>query len=287
MANGSCESLSSLERKMEQEGRVEGRVKEPEGVLLTLHRGLFVLEAIARSDGQARAKDLAETTGVNLATCYQILRTLQHEGYVTRLRDRRYRLGPRLGFLVEHYDRQAAPPGELLDILDKLHQDLDESSYMTARSDSTIAITAYRIGTRTLRVGNLEIGFSGHPHARASCKAILAFLSEPEVESFLSGTDPLPAVTSRTFTDWQAFLVELKRTRERGYAIDHEEFAPDVGCVAAPFFDEDGSPVGSYATSMPVSRLNTDEEEFASRIIEAARQASHALGWTGDYPPSG
>ena len=157
---------------------------------------------------------------------------------------------------------------------------------MTLRSDAAIAITAYRIGTRTLRVGNLEIGFSGHPHARASCKAILAFLPELELENFFAGTDTLPAVTAHTITDWHSLLAELKRTRERGYAIDREEFAPDVGCVAAPFFDEDGTPVGSYAISTPLNRLNTHEEDFASRITEAARHATQTLGWTGNYPPS-
>ena len=79
---------------------------ENSGLLLTLDRGIRVLEEIAHSDGRATAKTLSASLEINLGTTYQLLRTLQANGYVNRRAGGRYQLGARIGFLIDHYKRQ-------------------------------------------------------------------------------------------------------------------------------------------------------------------------------------
>lgn len=254
-------------------------------VLLTLRRGLQVLEAIARSEGSARAKEIADSTSIGLATCYQILRTLRHDGYVTRVDHGRYQLGPRCALLAEHYRRHGPQTKELRTILERLHADLNETTYLTIRDNSAITVNAFLVSTRALRVEGLEVGYSGHPHARASCKAVLAFLPRAEVDRYLSSGSKLTQVTPHTIASRRAFDEELEATHARGYAIDREEFKTDVGCVSAAFFDRDGLPRGSLTVAVPIHRLAAQESDLAARTQAAAADASRHLGWSGRYPP--
>src|SRR5262245_51058231 len=93
--------------------RADGsRTEGSSGLLLTLDRGIQVLEQIARGQGRATAKSLTADLGINLGTCYQLLRTLQAHGYVHRLHGGRYGLGTRIGFLADHYSSSVAPAPE-------------------------------------------------------------------------------------------------------------------------------------------------------------------------------
>jgi IclR family transcriptional regulator, acetate operon repressor len=254
------------------------------GLLLTLNRGIQVLEEIAREQGRATAKSLTMSLGINLGTCYQLLRTLQANGYVHRLPGGRYGLGTRVGFLADHYQATATPPPELIDILHDLHQAVEETVYISLRRGRKIEISAFLEGTKALRVGNLTVGYGDHPHIRASAKAFLAFAPPDTVDELLEDV-ALESRTPNTITEWDQLWAELADTRIRGYGIDDEEFTEGVSCIGAPILDSSGAPIGSYGTSFPAGRLSTDGEPIAKLVMAASEQASRALGYSGPYPP--
>lgn len=255
------------------------------GILLTLKKGLRVLEGVASSQGQATAKSLSEEEGIHIGTCYQVLRTLQLQGYVERYPGGRYGLGQRLGFLLEHFEANATPPAGVLDVLRGLHTDLDESVYVSLRQGSKIAIAAQLEGTKAVRVGLLQVGYSSYPHARATSKCFLAFTDPDELGTFLSEQD-LEALTHATITDWAAFLDELHRIRTRGYALDVEEFQEGVGCISTVLLNGDGVAVGALGISVPVDRFRRSQETLIQAARDAGRKASVALGFQGTYPPT-
>jgi IclR family acetate operon transcriptional repressor len=254
------------------------------GILLTLEKGLRILEAVADSQGQATAKSLSQGEGIHVGTCYQILRTLHVQGYVERYPGGRYGLGQRLGFLLEHYELTATPPTGVLDVLRGLHDELDESVDVSLRQGSKIAIAAQLEGTKAVRVGPLQVGYSDYPHARATSKCFLAFTDPDELGTFLGERD-LEALTRATITDWATFLDELQRIRTRGYAQDVEEFQEGVGCVSAVLVDRDGVAVGALGISVPVDRFRRSQEALIRAAQDAGRRASLSLGFQGVYPP--
>ncbi|MPZ54745.1 MAG: helix-turn-helix domain-containing protein [Acidimicrobiia bacterium] len=254
------------------------------GLLLTLDRGIQVLEQIAREQGRATAKSLSAELDINLGTCYQLLRTLQAHSYIHRLAGGRYGLGTRIGFLADHYESEVAPSPELMDILHELHDTLRETVYISVRRRHAIPIVGVLEGTQMLRVGNLTVGYSGHNHIRASAKAFLAYADEKTLDEFFD-SKTLETRTPNTITTWDAFLDELHATRERGYGIDNEEYAEGVTCLGTVIFDDEGRPYGAYGTSFPARRFPTDEETIAEGIIAAGEKASRLLGYEGAYPP--
>ena len=262
-----------------------GNTTATSGLLLTLNRGIQVLEEVANEQGRATAKALAAALDINLGTCYQLLRTLQANGYVHRLPGGRYGLGSRVGFIADHYQATTAPPPELIDILHELLAAVEETVYVSVRRGRRIEIAAVLEGTKALRVGNLSVGYGEHPHIRASVKAFLAHSRPETVEELLEGV-AFEARTPKTITDRARFDEDLHATRLRGYSIDDEEFTEGVSCIGAVVLDGSGEPMGSYGTSFPVGRLATDGEAIAKHVMAAAEKASRALGYTGPYPPA-
>ncbi|OZM80862.1 IclR family transcriptional regulator [Pseudonocardia sp. MH-G8] len=250
---------------------------EPEDtdVLLTLQRGMRVFEHLVQA-GPQTAKQLASALGLRLGSCYHVLRTLVADGYAERDAEGRYRIGARTFALGRHLQQRNAVAPELSVILTRLHNASGETSYISQWRDGAVVLSQFLTGNRPIRVGNLEIGYCGDMHARASCKAVLASLPVEQVDTIFAGLT-LRRLTPGTVTDYDELTVELAAIRRQGYAVDREEFAVDVCCVAAPFFGADGAPRGSFTVSVPHERFGRDRDRLLYRVREAADMATSLL----------
>jgi DNA-binding IclR family transcriptional regulator len=85
-------------------------------------------------------------------------------------------------------------------------------------------------------------------HASASGKAMLAF-REPHAVTRLGTREPLKRLTSRTIVDHSALALELETIRERGFAIDQEEYRDGIACIGAPIFDRTGRVVAAISVA--------------------------------------
>ncbi|MFJ6598661.1 IclR family transcriptional regulator [Streptomyces violaceusniger] len=245
-------------------------------VLRTLNRGLQILEAIAAGESSATAKTLSRQLGIKIGTCYHLLRTLKAGEYVVRLPDGRYDVGPKAASLSRHLQRRSGPAVELVMVLTRLHHRSQETSYMTGWYHDRLFLQHFLPGPNTVLIPNLDVGCTGFMHARASCKAVLAFLPEETVTAMFDGAEPA-ALTCRTLTDWDSFMMDLAKVRSRGYATDLEEFTENVCCVAAPFFDRVGAPVGSFTVSVPKPRFQQHGAWLATEVREAASRATSLI----------
>ncbi|MEQ4725335.1 IclR family transcriptional regulator [Nonomuraea sp. B19D2] len=250
--------------------------REKTTVLHTLERGLLVLEAVAAAEGAATAKVLSRQLGLKLGTCYHLLRTLVATGYLVRLPGGCYDAGPRAASLSRHLQQRAGPSPELAVILTRLHNKTQEASYLSGWRHGTLTMQHYLSGLHAVSVGGLDVGYTGHMHARASCKAVLAFLPEEQVAAMFEGVELAP-LTPRTITDYDAFVAELAQIRRQGYALDREEFSEGVSCVAAPFFDGSGSPVGAFTVSVPMTRFLPRQTWLTTEVREASSIATGLL----------
>lgn len=245
--------------------------------LQTLTRGMRLLEAVADARGEASAQDLSERLDLKISTCYHLLRTLREEGHVVRLPDGRYDVGPRAVSLGRKLQERFRARPELSVILTRLHDTTRETSYLSGWARGLLTLQDHQESDRALRVGALHVGYTGNLHARASGKAVLAFLPAQTVEAMCCGVE-LPALTDATITDYDELVAELARVRRRGYAEDREEFTPGVRCVAAPFFvDDHRRPGGAFTVSVPASRFAESRDHLVRSVQEAAATASRLL----------
>lgn len=244
-------------------------------VLTTLSRGMAVFEHIVQS-GRATAKQIAAECGLTIGVCYHVLRTLEADGYVIRSAGGVYELGPHGFALGRGLQRHSEIAPELAVILTRLFNATAETAFIAEWTGGAVLLRHFLTSHQTLSVGGLEVGYTGDMHARASCKSILAHLPVEQVETLFSGVE-LQRLTPRTVTDLDGLLMELARVRSQGYAIDEEEFAEGMRCVAAPYFVPDGAPAGSFTVSAPAERFQRKRPRLVAAVCEAAQLASALL----------
>lgn len=251
--------------------------------LLTLARGLRLLDLLAQHPDGATVKELSQSLELNLSTCYRLVNTLVDLGYVSKATDRKLRLGPALGRLYGAFSRQLWPERDLRPILVDLAHLTNETACASTWEGGEVVLTAVVEGPQHLRVSGLRPGLRSAPHSRASGKAMLAYLGEPGLTHFFETHDLTPQ-TSRTITDPKLLRKRLAQIASKGYAEDPGEFADDIYGIAAPYFDAAGNVLGAVSVAMPLSRSVAGNSNLVDAVLAAAEEASRALGYSGIYP---
>ncbi len=256
-------------------------------VIVSLWRGLQILELLATAPEGLLAKTISARSGLHLSTCYHLLNTLVDAGYVTKLGgSQRFGLTGKVS-----YPRLAGIEGApivalLLPHLHALRDETRESAYLSIRSGDEIAIGAIVESPQALRVAMLYVGYSEANHATAIGKAILAYLDDYDVTAYLA-RHGMPAFTRHTITCSATFKRELAAVRERGYSLDLEELAEGVCCIGAPIFNATGRVVASLGIPLPTTRYYQGGARLAEQVRSAAAAATRALAlaqFTGAPP---
>ena len=115
-------------------------------------------------------------------------------------------------------------------------------------------------------------------HASGIGKALLSRYSDDQFDRLFAGRD-LEGFTGKTVTDAEALRQDLRRARARGWALDDEEKATGMRCVAAPILNIYGEAIAGISVSGPTSRMSEDRiDEIAARVCAAAQEVSRGLG---------
>ena len=115
------------------------------------------------------------------------------------------------------------------------------------------------------------VGYSEKLVRGASGRAILAYtpLAPGQLEAYAAGTN----------VDVGWVRDQLPITRERGYAMGHNELIQGAYAVAAPFFDSTGNVAGSIGVFGPDVRLTEARiHEFGHYLRGLAARLSETLG---------
>jgi IclR family acetate operon transcriptional repressor len=121
-------------------------------------------------------------------------------------------------------------------------------------------------------------------HCSGMGKAILSHLDGSVADKIIQ-TLELRRETSSTITAAPELKREIGAVRERGYAIDDEENAVGLRCVASVIFDEHAQPLAGLSISGPTARI-TDQRipGLGQAILSIAGEITAELG--GRRPPS-
>lgn len=221
----------------------------------TVDRALSILSLLA--EGPADLGQVADRLGVHKSTALRLLRTLHEHGFVYRQSDQRYRLGARLFALAQ----QAV---ESLDVREIAHPHLVE---LNGKCGHTVHLAVHE-ENEVLYIDKVESRYPVRMYSRigkpvaitvaAVAKLLLADLPEPERRALAEKLD-YPHYTSRSTPHATAFLAELAKVREQGWATDlggHEE---SINCVAAPVRGADGRLVAAMSVSAPNVVVSAEE----------------------------
>jgi IclR family acetate operon transcriptional repressor len=244
----------------------------------TVLRTFRILEALAGADRGRGISELSQDLGLAKSTAFSILSTLEQLGYVFKDEAHRYHLTVKLfslgSIVIDRMDfRKAATP-----ILRRIVEETRETTNMAALQRGEGIIVDTLPGPHTVTVNTFP-GERVSLHSTAIGKALLAWLSDDELDSILAASG-LPRRTPNTITSLTAFKDELRRTRRQGYSTDDEEDFPGLRCVGAPVFDHTGRVVAGISLTVPAQRLPASEmDALAAVLVDGAHEISAKLGY--------
>jgi DNA-binding IclR family transcriptional regulator len=266
--------------------RAQPHTQPAKQLIGSVQRALAILELLAAHPAGLSAKQVALKTQLNLSTCYHLLNTLEYEGYAIKDPDTLlFRLSGKIGYT----ELGQISPAQLVQQLTphvKLLQELSrETSYLSVWDGQEITLSAIVEAPQTVQVKSLTIGETEANHASALGKAILAWFTDDAFDRYFARRR-LPAFTANTITSPETLRATLPQVQQQGFALDCEEFMPDVHCIGAPIFDARGDITGSIAISLPVSRVNGNQSRLIEQVTHVAAVASRALQILGYAGPA-
>ena len=217
-------------------------------LITSVQRALSLLDTVGAAERPVPAKTLARRTGLPLPTAYHLLRTLVHEGYLTRVEGLGYALGDRLAALSGRAG-SAARAARFRPILRGLHRELSAAAYLSVVQDGEIVLVDV-VDSPAAPRADLWVGFHEAAHATALGKAVLSALGDEERRDYLADHD-LPDLTPHTVTDERVLMRQLSGSAEM--ALDREEYTLGTACVAVAVPAQ--SMVGAVAVSVPARQI--------------------------------
>jgi DNA-binding IclR family transcriptional regulator len=111
-------------------------------------------------------------------------------------------------------------------------------------------------------------------HCTGIGKAILAFLSEAEIDSII-GKHGLARHNENTIATVRRLREELDRVVKLGYAIDNEEDELGVRCIGVPIFGPGGRPLAAISLAGSTHEITLED---VSRLSNELLNASASIG---------
>jgi DNA-binding IclR family transcriptional regulator len=222
--------------------------------VMAVKRTVTILERVAELE-EAGVTELADNLDVTKGTVHNHLATLEEHGLVIR-NGEKFRLGLRLF----EFGERTKSHHKIYDVgvpeVDTLAEETEELGNLLVEEQGR-GIYLYRARGDDALSLDTGIGSRVYLHQTGLGKAILAHLPEERVDEIIDEHGLEPS-TEQTRTSRDTLFEDLEQIRERGYALDTEERAEGVRCVAAPVITNDGVVRGAVSVAGPVSRLRGD-----------------------------
>jgi DNA-binding IclR family transcriptional regulator len=244
----------------------------------SVERALSILELLASRNHGLSTSEISRAAKVPKSSTSYLLRTLVGRGYVHRdVETGQHTLGIRVLSLGGQAMQGMALRELAMPHLRHIVETTRLGSHL-AILDHGDAVYIERIESPGFIKMDIWNGRRVAPQATAVGKALICQLSREEVQE-IAGLHPLRQVSPRTIVTLPHLFEELAAIRRRGYAIDDEEHAVGVRCVAAPVFAASGEVVAAIGVSGTVSQVNDDYVSSLGKIVQtAALKLSAQLG---------
>jgi DNA-binding IclR family transcriptional regulator len=244
--------------------------------------GLVLRAVAAHEPTGATTSATARRSGLPRPTAHRLLTSLMDEGLVDRTADGRWLLGPELYLLgtaaADRYDvTEVAQP-----FVRQLSVATGESAFLSVRRGDETVCLVREDGSFPIRSHVLREGIRFPLGVASAGMAVLAYLSDAEIDSYLKRADltaygeaHLPG-TVRTRVD---------ETREAGYALNPGLIVEGSWGMGAAVFDPAGQPQWALSLTGIEQRFTAARRrELGPMLLRAAHELTRSLRSTTRRP---
>jgi len=272
-----------MSNQVTQISKKRGRPSGPnsrtgEGKNQSLTRALTALERLSESPNGMSLTDLSQQLGMPPATLHRLLSTFEELNFVEHEVDsglwfvglKTFTVGN--AFLKRRDFVATARP-----YMQSLVEESGETVNLGIIDDDDVVFISQVESQEMMRM-IVTLGSRSPIHASGVGKAILASKSEKTVAQILQRKG-LPRFTDHTIDKPGDFRQALEMIRQQGYALDDEEHAIGLRCVAASIFDENANALAAISLSGPKARIvDSRLAELGTAVRQTADDITAALG---------
>lgn len=235
----------------------------------SLKRTLEMLEAVIADGGRNSVAELARQIGMPRATAHRQVTTLVAEDYLMAASGGRHVAGARLLGLLHRLDEKQIIANVAAPLLHELAGRVRSVVQLGTFENDMVT---YRIKTgRGADALFTRIGMQLEAYCSGMGKVLLAHLSEAERELYLA-SGPFVSLTERTIIDPARLREELNAVRIQGFAIDDQEVAHGLRCMAVPLRRGDGKVLAAVSVSQALSsRHRLQDTQLLALLTDAAQ----------------
>jgi IclR family acetate operon transcriptional repressor len=232
-------------------------------------RTLDIIEYVVAHPRPLVAQEIATALGIPVSSLSYLLATLVERNYLVR-EGRRYSPGPGLAKLQLHAEAytladRAAP------LVRTLRVQLNETTSFFVREGWEVEALVTESSEQALRYA-VPTGNRLPMHALASGKALLAKLSDAELDRYFSETERV-RFTPSTVTGEKSLRKEIAEVRQSGFSFTDEEFSLGIiGIGRAVAMG--GETVGALSVAIPKVRC---DEATRGRIMDLLERTAALL----------
>lgn len=249
----------------------------------SLQKALRILIHMGQHGPELGVTQVASALDLNKTTVHRLLNAMENFELIEKNPDNeRYRLGLKLYDLGTKAVESRTLRSEAHRFLVEMARRSNESVSLAVPDREGVVCLDRVDSSQTVISVRTVVGARFKAHCTAVGKAVLAYLSEEEVDAILdvNGLTRFTPLTIGRVSDLKKNLIQI---RERGYALDKQELERGLSGVAAPVVTRDGRLLAAIGIAGPTLRFRGKE---LSRQIALAREiASEISASVGDQIP--
>jgi DNA-binding IclR family transcriptional regulator len=236
-------------------------------------RLLDVLELLTVDSDGLPFTEIAARLRWPKSSAHALLLTMERRGYLARDPETRaYRLGIRAWEAGQAYRFDDDLTLHALAPMRRIVDEVDETVQLAVRSGTDNVYLAKVDSQQAMQLVS-RVGSRIPAHATGLGKVLLSALSGEALDELYRGV-ALKPFTPNTITDLGRLKKALAEVRDRGYAVDEEEFAVGLRCIAVAINGSQQRVVAAISCSIPSARLDTSK---ALRILTLLQEGAAEL----------
>ncbi len=255
--------------------------EKSEYAVQAVSNAIDILELLGDYEHELSISEIVAKLSLTKSNVNKLLANLERFGYVEHNRyTGNFRLGVKTFQISQAYINKLNLIEISVQAMQELKNLLNESVYIgVIRQDNVVYLDVIETD-EAVRV-RPRIGNVGPAYATAMGKAQLSLMDEKEVEALYEGKKFEP-FTKHTVKSVSELKKQLSDAREKGYALDIEEYEEGVCCIGSPILDFMGNVIAGISVSAPRERMSDERiiEAVAPALKETAKKLSVKFGYS-------
>lgn len=207
-------------------------------------KAFSIIDILVENNGSMSLSNIATNLSMPVSTIHGLVTTLLDLGYINLNQNNgQYELSAKFFEVGCATSNNWVQLDKIEKVLVNFSKRIDETLVISKLVDN-YSMCLFKRDSTNSAISQVSIGHKVMAHTVSSGKCLLAYLDGDEAR-YLLNKEELTTSTKNTITGIEEMLKELALIRQKGYALDNEEYVNGICAISKPIFNEDNIAVAA------------------------------------------